>query len=81
MCILNFSRIERNATQGSPSWEALQTMGRLCRGAELCPSQVPASGAVAECIEIFYNRTRMHSSIDFISPAEAEASFENEAAA
>lgn len=40
-----------------------------------------ATAALFDYIEIFYNRKRMHSSIGFISPAEAEARFSNEAAA
>ena len=45
------------------------------------PSRALAHDALFEYIEIFYNRARMHGSIGFISPAEAEARFENEAAA
>jgi transposase InsO family protein len=45
------------------------------------PSRALAHDALFEYIEIFYNRARMHSSIGFISPAEAEARFDNEAAA
>ena len=45
------------------------------------PSRALAHDALFEYIEIFYNRSRMHSSIGFISPAEAEARFDNEAAA
>jgi transposase InsO family protein len=48
---------------------------------ERFPSRALAHDALFEYIEIFYNRARMHSSIGFISPAEAEARFENEAAA
>ena len=44
-------------------------------------AKIRPHGALFEYIEIFYNRARMHSSIGFISPAEAEARFENEAAA
>jgi len=40
-----------------------------------------ATAALFDYIEVFYNRKRMHSSIGFISPAEAEARFVNEAAA
>lgn len=40
-----------------------------------------ATAALFEYIEVFYNRKRMHSSIGFISPAEAETRFVNEAAA
>ena len=45
------------------------------------PSRALAHDALFEYIEVFYNRARMHASIGFISPAEAEARFENEAAA
>jgi putative transposase len=45
------------------------------------PSRALAHDALFEYIEIFYNRTRMHASIGFISPAEAEARFDHEAAA
>jgi transposase InsO family protein len=44
-------------------------------------SRALAHDALFEYIEVFYNRARMHASIGFISPAEAEARFENEAAA
>lgn len=40
-----------------------------------------ASTALFDYIEVFSNRRRMHSSIGFISPAEAEAGFVEEAAA
>jgi len=45
------------------------------------PSRALAHDALFEYIEIFYNRARMHASLGFISPAEAEARFENETAA
>jgi putative transposase len=45
------------------------------------PSRALAHNALFEYIEIFYIRARMHGSIGFISPAETEARFENEAAA
>ena len=45
------------------------------------PSRTLAHDALFEYIEIFYNRARMHGSLGFISPAEAEVRFENEAAA
>jgi transposase InsO family protein len=40
-----------------------------------------ATAALFEYIEVFYNRKRMHSSLGFISPAEAEARFATEAGA
>lgn len=40
-----------------------------------------ARSALIDYIEVFYNRTRKHSSIGFISPAEAEARFDRHAAA
>ena len=44
------------------------------------PSPKMARGAIAEYIEVFYNRKRKHSTLRNISPAEFEKRFEQEAA-
>jgi transposase InsO family protein len=44
------------------------------------PTVQSARAAIAEYIEVFYNRKRRHSTLDYISPVEFENRFEQEAA-
>jgi putative transposase len=44
------------------------------------PSVKMARAAIAEYIEVFYNRRRKHSTLGYLSPAEFEKRFEQEAA-
>lgn len=37
------------------------------------PTRAAAQHAIFECIEVFYNRQRLHSSLGYLSPAEYEA--------
>ena len=37
------------------------------------PTRQAARAAIFEFIEIFYNRRRLHSSLDYLSPADYEA--------
>jgi len=43
------------------------------------PTRQAARAAIFEFIEIFYNRHRLHSSIDYLSPADYEAIHHNPA--
>ena len=39
------------------------------------PTRAKARRAIAEYIEVFYNRTRLHSGLDYTTPADAKAMF------
>ena len=45
------------------------------------PTRARARFAVADYIEVFYNRTRLHSSLGYRSPAEAFTDYQSRAAA
>jgi transposase InsO family protein len=44
------------------------------------PTRRHARNAIAEYIEVFYNRQRLHSGIGYRTPAEVREAFESEAA-
>jgi transposase InsO family protein len=43
-----------------------------------CKTRLELSNAIFDYIEIFYNRQRRHSSLDYVSPIEFEPSFKEE---
>lgn len=44
-------------------------------------TRVQARGAIFEFIEVFYNRQRLHSSLDYLTPTEYEATIDHQPAA
>ena len=43
-----------------------------------CKARLELTNAIFDYIEVFYNRQRRHSSLDYVSPVEFELSIEEE---
>ena len=74
---------------GSPTWLSLSDVAAFIASAtmrmyslELWPSsEFEARSDLVEHIEVFYNRKRRHSSLDYLSPSRFEENYRTAAAA